>query len=44
MVQSSTKDILNDEIKSWEHFEYAPGEENTSLLQDVVFMVLYRYC
>jgi hypothetical protein len=28
MDQSSNKDILREEIKSWEHFEYALREEN----------------
>jgi hypothetical protein len=28
MVHSSNKDILIEEIKSWEHFEYALREEN----------------
>lgn len=28
MVHSSNRDILNDEIKSWELFEYALREEN----------------
>ena len=31
MDQSSNRDILNDEIKSWEHFEYALKEENRLL-------------
>ncbi|MFL6358002.1 MAG: hypothetical protein ACJ72V_01510 [Nitrososphaeraceae archaeon] len=28
MDQSSNKDILREEIKSWEHFEYTLREEN----------------
>ncbi|MFL6434900.1 MAG: hypothetical protein ACJ71O_14340 [Nitrososphaeraceae archaeon] len=28
MDQSSNKDILSEEIKSWEHFEYTLREEN----------------
>ena len=32
MDQSSNKDILNEEIKSWEGFEYALREENRLLL------------
>jgi hypothetical protein len=31
MVHSSNKDILIEEIKSWEHFEYALREENRLL-------------
>jgi hypothetical protein len=31
MVHSSNRDILNDEIKSWELFEYALREENRLL-------------
>jgi hypothetical protein len=31
MRQSSNKDILFEEIKSWEHFEYALREENRLL-------------
>jgi hypothetical protein len=32
MDQSSNKDILSEEIKSWTDFEYALREENNRLL------------
>jgi hypothetical protein len=36
MVHSSNTDILNDEIKSWEHFEYALREENRFLFSKML--------
>jgi len=36
MRQSSNKDILFEEIKSWEHFEYALREENRLLFSKML--------
>ncbi len=36
MVHSSNKDILIEEIKSWEHFEYALREENRLLFNKML--------
>ncbi len=36
MVQPSTKDILKEEIKSWERFEYALREENRLLFSKML--------
>jgi hypothetical protein len=36
MDQSQDKDILCEEIKSWEHFEYALREENRLLFSNML--------
>jgi|SRR5215212_2475899 len=36
MVHSPNKDILNEEIKSWDHFEYALREENRLLFSKML--------
>ena len=36
MRQSSNKDILFEEIKSWEHFEYALREVTKNMIKDKI--------
>jgi hypothetical protein len=36
MVHPSNKDILTEEIKSWEHFEYALREESRLLFNKML--------